>query len=95
MIIPSELRKKYGWEAGDILLAEGVNDGVLLRPAPVSEDAGDLNRLLDETNKAYAALRTKPVGWRDELAERQDLEATLSDGLEPKEVWTSDRSDSV
>ena len=39
-------------------------------------------RLLDETNAAYAALRADSDRWNEELAERADWEATLGDNLE-------------
>jgi hypothetical protein len=39
-------------------------------------------RFWDETNAAYAALRSDPEGWKEELAERSVTENTLMDGLE-------------
>jgi hypothetical protein len=39
-------------------------------------------RLLDEANAAYAALRGDDDAWREELAERQEWDATLADGLD-------------
>jgi hypothetical protein len=39
-------------------------------------------RLLEETNAAFAALRADPQAWQEELDERQEWEATLSDGLD-------------
>jgi hypothetical protein len=36
-------------------------------------------RLLDETSRAYAALRADPKAWRAELAERELWETTLGD----------------
>jgi hypothetical protein len=38
--------------------------------------------MLEETNRAYAALRSDPRRWKEEQAERTAWEATLSDGLE-------------
>lgn len=38
-------------------------------------------RLLDETSRAFASLRSDPKAWRTELAERELWEATLSDDL--------------
>jgi predicted transcriptional regulator len=38
-------------------------------------------RLLDDTNRAYAGLRKNPKAWRAELAERAEWDATLSDDL--------------
>jgi len=40
-------------------------------------------RMLEETNAAYAALRSNPEAWREEQEERQAWEATLGDGLGP------------
>ncbi|MEW6775290.1 MAG: toxin-antitoxin system protein [Bdellovibrionota bacterium] len=39
------------------------------------------NRFLDEVNAGYAALRSDPKAWEDELTERKLWEQTLSDGL--------------
>ncbi len=38
--------------------------------------------LLEETNRAYAALRSDPERWAEEQEERAAWEATLADGLE-------------
>jgi len=38
--------------------------------------------LLEETNRAYAALRSNPRAWAGEQAERDAWEATLADGIE-------------
>jgi hypothetical protein len=40
------------------------------------------SRLLDQTNAAFAALQSNESAWQDELAERQDWDATLADGLD-------------
>jgi hypothetical protein len=37
--------------------------------------------LLEETNRAYAALRGDPEKWTEERAERIAWDATLADGL--------------
>ncbi len=39
-------------------------------------------RILDEGNAGYAALRRDPVAWAELQAERSVLDVTLSDGLE-------------
>ena len=39
-------------------------------------------RLLDEANAAYSALRGDEREWQEELVERRDWEATLPDGLD-------------
>jgi hypothetical protein len=36
-------------------------------------------RLLEQTNAAYAALRADPEGWREELEERELWDNTLAD----------------
>jgi hypothetical protein len=38
--------------------------------------------LLEETNRAYAALHNDPKRWAEEQSERAAWEATLADGLE-------------
>lgn len=39
-------------------------------------------RLLEATNRAFAALRDDPVAWAAEQRERQQWESTLGDGME-------------
>ena len=39
-------------------------------------------RLLAETNTAYAALKADPAAWSDELAERELWDTTLADTAE-------------
>jgi predicted transcriptional regulator len=39
-------------------------------------------RVLEQANAGYAALRAAPEAWKEELAERADWDATLSDGLD-------------
>ena len=39
-------------------------------------------RLMEMGNRAYAALRSNPKAWEQELAERRLWEATLADGLD-------------
>jgi predicted transcriptional regulator len=41
-------------------------------------------RLLEDTSRAYAALRADPKAWHAELAERKLWEATLGDNLKEK-----------
>jgi len=50
----------------------------------VLEKAVDAYRrhcILEQTNAAYAALRSDPEAWAEELEERRAWEATLLDGL--------------
>jgi hypothetical protein len=44
-------------------------------------------RLLDESNRAYAALRLDAEAWRDEQEERQAWDQTLADGIEAEERY--------
>lgn len=39
-------------------------------------------RVLERANAGHAALRADPEAWTEELSERGDWEATLSDGLD-------------
>ena len=39
-------------------------------------------KLLVAANAAYAQLRADPQSWKDELAERQQWDAAVADGLE-------------
>lgn len=39
-------------------------------------------RMLEDTSRAFAALRSDPKAWLAEMAEREQWEATLGDGLE-------------
>jgi len=39
-------------------------------------------RFLRESNSAYAALSNNPKKWKEELAERKEWDATLTDGQE-------------
>lgn len=45
---------------------------------------------LDQLNAGYAALRSDPSAWAEELNERQQWDAALMDGLDPGERWTED-----
>jgi hypothetical protein len=44
----------------------------------------------EQLNAGYAELRADPKAWAEHLAERQQLDATLMDGLDPDERWTED-----
>ena len=39
-------------------------------------------RILEQANAVYAALRADPQAWRDEQEERREWDGTLADGLE-------------
>lgn len=44
----------------------------------------------DQMNAVYAELRADPEAWAEHLAERQQWDATLLDGLDSDEHWTED-----
>ncbi len=39
-------------------------------------------RLLEQANAAYAALRSDPSAWQEEMTEREGWDATPADGLD-------------
>ena len=45
---------------------------------------------LDRVNAGYAELRADPQAWAEHLAEREEWDATLMDGLDPAERWSED-----
>lgn len=52
-----------------------------LAPPPASQPSDDGERLLDEMNLDYAALRRDPAAWQALVAERDLWEHTAADGL--------------
>jgi AbrB family looped-hinge helix DNA binding protein len=89
VVIPSQLRRRYGITEGSLVIAEAQDDGILIRPAvarPV--DLGGRRRLLEAANRDYAALRADSEAWQAELAERELWDLTLQDGLDHDEIWT-------
>jgi predicted DNA-binding protein len=38
-------------------------------------------RIIEQTNAAYEALRHNPAGWLEEQRERADWDVTIADGL--------------
>lgn len=44
-------------------------------------DAYRRERVLEETNAAFAALKNNPKAWEHEQKERREWDATLADGL--------------
>jgi predicted DNA-binding protein len=58
----------------------------------VVEEAAERYRrevFLEKANEEYARLRANDRAWEAERAERQALDGTLKDGLEPEE-WSED-----
>jgi len=48
------------------------------------------NRFFDSLGAAFSALKADPQSWAEEQQERAIWANTLSDDLEPDEVWTED-----
>lgn len=91
VVIPAELRQRFGLDEGVSVVAEASGDGVLVKPAAGADTIEDRRRrLLEETNRAYAALRADPDAWREELAERAIWDVTNLDGLDEDEWWTDE-----
>jgi hypothetical protein len=44
----------------------------------------------DRVNAGYAELRADPEAWAEHAAERQQWDATLTDGLDADDRWTND-----
>lgn len=89
VVIPAELRRRFGIEEGSLVMAEAHDDGVLLRPA-TAVPTGEYRRwFLEATNRAYAEMRRDPEAWAQELAERRVLEGSLMDGLEADDEWAA------
>ena len=44
-------------------------------------------RFFDELDAAYIELRSDATKWAEELAERQEWDCTLIDGLKKEEQW--------
>lgn len=44
----------------------------------------------EQMDAGYAELRADPNAWAEHLAERQQWDATLADGLYADELWTED-----
>ena len=53
-------------------------------------DAYRRKLFFEQMNAGYAELRADPQAWAEHLAERQQWDATLMDGLAPDERWTED-----
>ena len=76
-VIPADLRRRYGLEEGTLVIAEGREDGVLLRPAvalPVETYSLERKAEFLLTNAVDAADYARAV------------EAVRKMGLDPKEI---------
>ena len=89
--IPADLRRRFGLDNGTLVVAEAREDGVLVKAVEREAPAADhRRRLLEETNRAYAALRSDPVVWEEVLAERAIWDVANLDGLDETESWSDE-----
>jgi hypothetical protein len=66
---------------------EGVSMQVVLNKAL----AGYRKRqFFDSMDAAFRALKNEPKAWAEEQQEREAWSNTLSDNVEPDEIWTED-----
>lgn len=88
VVIPVELRRRFGIEEGSLVIAEAQDGGVLIRPAVAAPADEYRAQFFAELDRAYESLREDPVAWEEEQTERRVLSGTLMDGLDLDEVWT-------
>lgn len=77
VVIPAELRRRYGLEEGSTVIAEPREDGLLLRPAAV---------LPLETYSRERKAEFLLANATDEDDYREAVEAVRKLGLEPEEI---------
>lgn len=77
MVIPAELRRRYGLEEGSTVIAEPREDGLLLRPAAV---------LPLETYSPERKAEFLLTNATDEDDYQQARKAVRAMGLDPEEV---------
>jgi hypothetical protein len=53
-------------------------------------DAYRRQLFFEKLNAGYAELRADPKAWAELESEREQLDATLTDGLDLEERWTED-----
>jgi len=49
-------------------------------------------QFFEEFNAAYGTLKNDPEQWQKDIIERESLEGTLPDDLNPNEIWSQDGS---
>lgn len=77
VVIPADLRRRYGLEEGSTVIVEPREDGLLLRPAAV---------LPLETYSPERKAEFLLTNATDEYDYRQAVEAVRAMGLDPEEV---------
>jgi AbrB family looped-hinge helix DNA binding protein len=85
--IPAQVRRRAGLEDGAVLEFEIVERGVLIRPVLIVDDVDvdeEFARMVISTTEAgFEELRADSDAWRSEQRERQVLDGSLEDGLDP------------
>lgn len=81
IVVPAELRKRYGLDEGTLVIAEERDDGILLRPAvavPVEVYTPErraeflLNNAVDDQDYHEAVERVRAMGLDpDDISHRQ------------------------
>jgi hypothetical protein len=64
------------------IIRELAGDGSMQAVVIQAVEAYRRQRILEQANAAFAALRQDPAAWAQEQAERAEWDATLGDGLE-------------
>jgi AbrB family looped-hinge helix DNA binding protein len=88
VVIPVKLRRQLGLDEGDVMVAEAVDDGVLLRPAAatVAQERQRVKEFFRRADAEYERMQKDPQEWAEYLAEIKEFEGTLMDGLDD-EPW--------
>jgi hypothetical protein len=63
-------------------IRELAGDGSMQAVVVQAVEAFRRQRIIDQANEGFAALRRDPVAWSQEEAERDEWVVTLGDGLE-------------
>jgi AbrB family looped-hinge helix DNA binding protein len=92
VVIPAKLRKQLGLDEGDLMIAEAVDGGVLLRPAAIAPTTtqASTDAFFQNLSKAYAELQRDAKAWQEYVDEIREWDETLMDGLDADEVWGPD-----
>lgn len=90
IVIPADLRRRFGIKEGSLVITEAMDNGVLIRPAIALPADEYRTRFFAALDHGYDGLRRDAQLWTEELKERQLLAGTLMDGLDPDELWTED-----
>jgi AbrB family looped-hinge helix DNA binding protein len=79
VVIPAKLRKQLGLDEGDLMVAEALNEGVLLRRVSVShvDERAWGKALLRAHNGALERMRREDsAGWAEYLEEVKEFDGT-------------------